>query len=80
MQTAQYQHQPTGREHHQHGLRSADDQLQPTPGGIAAGALEVIGQRRVLEACQALPAVGGADQLLRHVAGQAIPRLALQGG
>ena len=80
MQTAQYQHQPTGREHNQHGLRSVDDQFQPAPRGIAAGALEVIGQRRVFKTGQSLPAVGGADQLLRHVAGQAIPRLALQGG
>ena len=54
--------------------------LMPELAGRTPGALQVVGEGRVFEAGNAVPAISGADQLLRDVAGQPVAGHALERG
>ena len=69
--------QPDGDEEPEEGAAAEEDDVQPAPGRLVAGALEVVGEARVLEPDDPLPAVGGAQQLLDGVARDAVNDQAL---
>ena len=79
MQTNEQQGYPDHSEQPEHGRRPMDHYLQSRLARIALGTLQIINPARILEACQTLPAIGGADELLGDVARQPISGLGLEG-
>ncbi len=80
VQSEQHQSEACCGEELQSRAGSVDDQVQRAARGAPAGALEVVSEVRVFEAGQALPAVGGANDLFRHIAGEAVTGQTLERG
>ena len=78
MQCKQHQCQGAGSEEFYRRTPDVNGQIQRAARGTFAGPLEVISKVRILEASQALQTVGGANDLLCHIAGEPVSGQALK--